>query len=54
MAKKKRQKLFKKIKRVVDMKAQHLRIAGKDKDYGKSTAIPTQVPITAVQSHRES
>jgi peptide deformylase len=51
MAKKKRQKLFKKISRVVEMKAQHLKAAGRD-----STYVPhmPQVPATAVQSNREN
>ena len=52
MAKTKRKKLFKKIKRVVDLKAQSLRLSGKDKDYGKTTNIPQQTPVTAVQSNR--
>ena len=56
MAQKKRKKLFKKIQRVVDMKAQHLRIAGKDKTYKNDTSIklPQQTPATTVQSHREN
>ncbi len=59
MAKKKRQKLFKKIKRVVEMKEQQLRISGKDKTY-RHTSTPTTVTkqngpaTTAVQSHREN
>lgn len=59
MAKKKRQKLFKKIKRVVELKEQHLRIAGKDKTYGKSQTPTTMTydnapATTAIQSHREN
>ncbi len=59
MAKKKRQKLFKKIERVVEMKERQLRISGKDKMY-KHTSIPAHTtnqnaPITtAVQSNREN
>lgn len=56
MAKKKRDKMFKKIKRMVEAKEQHLRITGKDKNYGKpqSTVAHTNAPPTAVQSHREN
>lgn len=58
MAKKKRDKMFKKIKRMVEAKEQYLRVTGKDKTYGKpqSTVAPhTNAPApTAVQSHREN
>jgi peptide deformylase len=60
MAKKKRDKMFTKIKRFVAAKEQHLRITGKDKTYGK-TQSPTNLTYqngpsttTAVQSHREN
>lgn len=59
MAKKKKEKMFKKIKRMVAAKEQHLRLTGKDKTYGKSQT-PTNLSYqngpttTAVQSHREN
>ena len=49
MAKKKRQKMFKKIQRVVDFKAQQLRIAGKDKEYVAKSVTPRAVEV---QSNR--
>lgn len=49
MAKKKRQKMFKKIQKVVDFKAQQLRIAGKDKEYVERTVAPRAVEV---QSNR--
>lgn len=54
MAKKKRQKLFKKIKRVVEMKEQHMRITGADKNYKHSQAPVTAVRPVEVNSTRES
>jgi len=51
MAKKKRQKLFKKINRVVEMKANHLKSTGRDTTYKPQSP---QVPTTAVQSNREN
>jgi peptide deformylase len=47
MARKKKEKLFKKIKRHVQLKEQHLRMTGKDQNY-----TPTQVVPTQVQSNR--
>lgn len=50
MAKKKRQKLFKKIQRVVDAKARQLRIEGKDRNYPTTgTSIDTRMSPTAAE-----
>jgi peptide deformylase len=59
MAKKKRDKMFKKIKRYVAAKEQHLRITGKDKNYGKTQTPATMTyhnapTTTAVLSNREN
>lgn len=51
MAKKKRQKLFKKISRVVEMKSRAIKAAGREKTY---TPHLPQVPATAIQTHREN
>jgi peptide deformylase len=50
MAKKKRQKLFKKIQRAVEIKQRNLRIAGKDKAYVAKTVENRPVEI---ETHRQ-
>lgn len=53
MAKKKRQKLFKKIERVVEYKQRQLKISGKDKDYKSTTVDGGNRPVT-IETHRAS
>ncbi len=50
MAKKKKQKLFKKISRVMALKEQHTRLSGAIDNM--HAAKPTHVPVAAIQSNR--
>lgn len=57
MAKKKRDKLLKKIALAVDLKTQHLKATGKDKTYGRidtARVSQHQIPTAAIRSNRES
>lgn len=62
MAKKKREKMFKKIKRIVAIKEQQMRIAGTDKSQilghgmDRATQVQTgrQISSTAINTHREN
>jgi peptide deformylase len=54
MAKKKRQKLFKKIQRVVEAKARQLRVEGKDATYGRTDNPRPQMSPTAVETTNQA